>query len=84
MLARDDQPERAVLLAAAAHGVRQRLGAAQSPAEQARLEEWLGPLRTALGPAADALWAEGSAMALEEAIETALASCSAEPLRALG
>ena len=40
-------------------------------------ERGLGPVRAELGSAADALWAEGQARSVEEAVETALEPCSA-------
>lgn len=76
-LADNEQSEGAVLLAGAAQTIRQRLGASSSETEQARLDESLARARQQLGVAADAAWAAGQAMSLDEAIDCALELCSA-------
>jgi predicted ATPase len=61
--------ERALTLAAAAEGLRQRVGAPKRPAEQAGLLRILEPAWQDRGEAvANALWAEGLRMPLEAAI----------------
>jgi non-specific serine/threonine protein kinase len=80
-LAHDGDAEGAVLLASAAQAIRRRLGASTSEAEQARLDEWLARARAELDSGADAAWAAGQAMALDEAIESALGLAGAVTAR---
>jgi hypothetical protein len=75
-LARDHDPAGAVLLASAAQAIRQRLDAATNEAEQARLNAWLAQAHRQIESAADAAWAAGQAMSLDEAIGTALGLCA--------
>jgi tetratricopeptide (TPR) repeat protein len=67
--ARAGDPRRASLLAGAAAGIRYRMGARNRPGEQARLES---ALREAWGEpdsrAAEAAWAEGWGLPVDEAI----------------
>jgi tetratricopeptide (TPR) repeat protein len=65
--------ERSLRLAGAAAALRQNIGAALTPPEQAKLEAILNPARQASTNSASATaWMEGWAMPLEEAIEEAL------------
>lgn len=68
------QPRRALHLAAAAAALRRTLGTPLYPSDLARLERRLEEARRALGPAAEAAWAEGTEMDLNEAVEYALAA----------
>lgn len=70
----DGQPRRALHLAAAAAALRRTLGTPLYPSDLARLERRLEEARRALGPAAEAAWAEGTEMDLNEAVEYALAA----------
>lgn len=73
LAAAQSKPERALRLAGAAAALRQTLGAPLSPAEQAKLEKYLGPARLALNPSSGtAAWMEGWALSVEKAIEQAL------------
>ena len=66
-------PERALRLAGFAAALRETIGAPLPPAEQARVDRMLIPARQALDPdLAAAVWAEGRAMPLDEAVEYAL------------
>jgi adenylate cyclase len=68
------QPERAIRLAGAAAALRQTIGAPLSSKEQAQLDQMLAPARQALDPTLEAaLWVEGRAMTMEQAIIYALA-----------
>jgi non-specific serine/threonine protein kinase len=62
-------PEQALLLAGAADSLREQLGVSIAPTEQARLTEWLGPLRAS---GTDEWWARGAALSADEALETAI------------
>ena len=67
------QSMRALKLAAAAARLRWLVGAPLPPAEQSKLEQCLRIARESLGEAEDEeVWAEGSAMSLEKAIQYAL------------
>jgi predicted ATPase/transcriptional regulator with XRE-family HTH domain len=67
------QMERAVRLFSAAEALRQGLGAALYPVEQVEHNRSLATVRAALGDEAlAAMWAEGKAMSLEQAIQYAL------------
>jgi tetratricopeptide (TPR) repeat protein len=71
--------EQSLHLAGAAAALRRRVGAPLTPAEQARLEKALEFARRMLGSAAGlALWMEGWAMPIEQAVHEALEG-SAEP-----
>jgi len=59
-------------LAAAASTVRQAIGAPLTPSEAEQLDDGLLPARTALGDEVEAVWAEGLAMSLSQAIELAI------------
>ena len=76
VMAGDGQPERAVLLAAAADAIRRRIGTTAPPMERAHVSEWMGPVRRSLGPRADELWERGVRLSLDDAVTTALASGS--------
>jgi adenylate cyclase len=68
-------PLAALRLAGFAAALRGAAGTPLSPPEQARLDRLLAPARVHLSAsAADAAWAEGGAMALEQALEFALAA----------
>jgi hypothetical protein len=69
-----EQPDRALKLAGAAEHLRQSINASLVPAEQLKLEDMLRPAWKKLGEKGKALWAEGAAMSLEEAIRYSLES----------
>lgn len=70
---REGDFDHALMLCAAAQGLRQRIGALKRQAEQARLDRILEPVwRTRDQSARNAIWAEGLRMSLEEAIRHAL------------
>jgi predicted ATPase len=72
--ATQSQPERALRLAGAAAALRETVGAEVTHMEQARLAKSLEPARQALPDAAGtAVWMEGWAMPVEEAIAFAIA-----------
>jgi len=63
----------ALRLAGAAAALRDTIGSPLAPVDQAMLERWLRPARAALGDAgAAAVWQEGRAMGLEQAIAFAM------------
>jgi predicted ATPase len=63
------QADRALRLAGAADGLHERLRTQRSAAERQRLEDWLLPLRAALGTdAADAAWTQGRALEFDDAV----------------
>jgi hypothetical protein len=67
------EAERSLRLAGAAAALRQNIGAPLTPAEQAKLEDALGPARRALtNTASVAAWLEGWALTVERAIEEVL------------
>jgi hypothetical protein len=67
------RPGRALRLAGAAGALREALGLFAPRDDRPRLERWLEPARRELGPpAAAAAWAEGQAMAPEQAVADAL------------
>jgi non-specific serine/threonine protein kinase len=70
------QPERALRLAGAADGVRVALGRPLPVLLQARLDGQLAPARQALGAAAEAAWAAGRALALDQAIASTCPTAS--------
>lgn len=63
---------RALQLVAAATTLRTALNTPLSPTEQSQLDNTLAPVRAALGDGADAAWASGQALTLEQAIDVAL------------
>ncbi|HEU0248333.1 MAG TPA: tetratricopeptide repeat protein, partial [Gaiellaceae bacterium] len=66
-------PERALRLAGAVEALWESLGTSIRIAFwDALLERYLGPAREQLGEEADAVWAEGRALAFEDAVELAL------------
>jgi predicted ATPase/class 3 adenylate cyclase len=66
-------PERALRLAGAVEALNESLGVTISvPFWEAFRERFLGPAREALGTEADAVWAEGRALAFDDAVELAL------------
>jgi len=72
--------ERALRLAGAAAALRQNIGAPLAPAEQAKLEAALDPVRQALtNTASAAAWLEGWTLPVEKAIEEVLASEPGSP-----
>ena len=75
-------PQRALQLAGAAAALRDSLRAPLAPVERSRLERRLAPARRALGErAAQAVWAEGRALPLQQAVDLALASAPADSAR---
>ena len=67
-------PERALHLAGAVEALRESLGVSISIAFwDGFRERYLGPARDQLGTEADAVWAEGRALAFDDAVELALA-----------
>ena len=73
MAVADDDPERALRLAASVEALWESLGIAISIRFWvALLERYIGPARAQLGEEADALWAEGRAMAFDDGVELAL------------
>ena len=74
--------ERSLRLAGAAAALRQTLGAPLAPAEQAKLEAALDPVRQALtNTASSAAWLEGWTLPVEKVIEEVLLSETASPSR---
>ncbi len=73
LAADEGESERGVRLAAAAASLRDRVGAPPPPAVEAQLRPSLKALRESLGAeTARALWLEGAAMSVEEAIQVAV------------
>ncbi|MFN8485837.1 MAG: tetratricopeptide repeat protein [Anaerolineae bacterium] len=69
----EDQPLRALRLAAAAETLRETVGAPLSEPEQKRLAQTLAPVRASLGDgAATDAWAAGRTLTFDQAIEMAL------------
>ena len=67
-------PHRALRLAGSVEALWESLGASLSVAFwDALLEKYIGGAREALGAGADAVWAEGRALAFEDAVDLALA-----------
>jgi predicted ATPase/DNA-binding SARP family transcriptional activator len=78
----EGQPERAALLFGVAAALREAAGVPLRHGEAARLEPLIASARAALGEAEfAAAWAEGKAMALDEALEHALGGADAEAFR---
>jgi predicted ATPase len=77
--ARQNNRERALRLAGAASSLRQTIGAALRPAEQARLDFALKPAWQGDSPATKATWVAGWRMRLEEAIRYALDRSQSSP-----
>jgi len=70
-------PERALRLAASVEALWESLGTSLSVAFwDALLERYIGAVRRELGAEADRLWAEGRAMAFDEAVAGALGQAS--------
>jgi tetratricopeptide (TPR) repeat protein len=65
-------PRRATLLLAASATLRASMGLSLPPVEQARVEHAWNEARTALGADAFAIWAEGQALSVDEAIALAV------------
>jgi tetratricopeptide (TPR) repeat protein len=71
-------PRRGLLLAASAEALWESLGMSFSVAFwDALLERYIGAARERLGANSDAVWAEGRALAFDDAVELALAKSSA-------
>jgi class 3 adenylate cyclase/tetratricopeptide (TPR) repeat protein len=70
-----EEHELALRLAGAADAVREQTQAKHGVKTQAELDAQLAPARVALGAAADAVWEEGRAGGLDEAIQWALEYC---------
>ena len=66
---RGAEPDRAIVIWAAAHALRERVGCPLAPREHARLDDRLAATRAAV-PQADfeVAWAAGGAMSLEQAV----------------
>jgi predicted ATPase/class 3 adenylate cyclase len=74
---REERPELAVTLWAAAGTQQKEIGSPLPPGEQAQLNDCVAALRDELGTEAfDAIWAEGFGMGLEEAVRHALEHCA--------
>jgi predicted ATPase/DNA-binding CsgD family transcriptional regulator len=74
------QPERALRLAGAADELCEALSLRSTAVERTLVERWLQPARDALtSKAANVAWAEGRAMALEDAIAFALQDAHTAP-----
>jgi len=72
-------PHRALQLAGAAAALRDSIRAPTAPVERSRLERRLTPARRALGErAAQAAWAEGRALPLQQAVALALAGAPSD------
>ncbi len=79
-LAGQGEPQRALVLAAAVEALWQSLGTSISVAFwDALLERYIGVARDRLGENADEAWAEGRALAFDDAVELALAPRSLSP-----
>ncbi len=73
LAATETHPEPAVQLAGAAAGIREQVGAQQSPMRRATLDHWLAAVRQALGAETTTLaWEAGRGMAIEQAVDLAL------------
>jgi hypothetical protein len=77
--ARQNNRERALRLAGAASSLRQTIGAALRPAEQAKLDATLKPMWQGDSAAAKATWMAGWRMRLEAAIQYALDCSQSSP-----
>ena len=72
-VAGNGEAERGLRLAASVEALRESLGISISiPFWDALLERYLGPARARLGAEAPAVWAEGRALAFDDAVELAL------------
>jgi predicted ATPase len=77
---REQNPERALILAGAAVAIRRAIGAPARPYEQAKLERALEPAWQHRDPeSATASWNDGLRMSLEEAIKFALERARSKP-----
>ncbi|MFN8472310.1 MAG: tetratricopeptide repeat protein [Anaerolineae bacterium] len=75
LAALENQPERALRLAAAAEALRETVGAPLSEPEQKRLAQTLAPVQESLGAEISAArWADGRTLTFEQAIDMALLS----------
>ena len=78
--AHQNNPERALRLAGAASSLRQTIGAALRPAEQAKLDATLKPAwQQGDSAVAKAAWVAGCRMRLEDAIQYALDRSQSRP-----
>ena len=69
LAAEEQEPERGLKLAAAAAGLRERIGVAASPGPREELERCLTAMQRSLGPAAaHVAWQEGSSLSPDEVI----------------
>jgi non-specific serine/threonine protein kinase len=83
LAATEKQRERAVQLAGAAARIREEIGTQQYPMKRAMLDRWLVPVRQALGTETTTLaWEAGRDMAVEQALDLALAATEAPATRA--
>ncbi len=75
LAAAETQPKCAIQLAAAAASIREAIGDQPTPMLQAMVDEWLVPLKQAVGQDAfRSAWEAGRAMSFEQALELALAA----------
>ena len=82
LAATETHPEPAVQLAGAAAGIREQVGAQQSPMRRATLDHWLAAVRQALGAETTTLaWEAGRGMAIEQAVDLALTATEAPVAR---
>jgi DNA-binding CsgD family transcriptional regulator/tetratricopeptide (TPR) repeat protein len=80
LAAAETESQCAIQLAAAAAGLRDVVGERQSPMGQAMVDEWLVPLRQALGQdALQSAWEAGRAMSIDQALELAFAATQTPP-----
>ena len=75
----DEEPQRAIKLFSAAEVLRERINSPMTDYERVEYNQSVPQLRAMLSEAEfNALWAEGRAMMMEQAIELALTNTSAE------
>jgi DNA-binding CsgD family transcriptional regulator len=80
LAAMSQQPQRALQLAGTADALYDVIGARRTPAELFKREQWLPPLREAVGrEAADEAWAAGRALKLEDIVALALSGPQTDP-----
>ena len=78
LAATETQSERAVQLAGAAAGIREKVGAPLTPMRRATLDRWLVPVRQVLGAETTRVaWEAGQDMPIEQALDLALAATEA-------
>jgi hypothetical protein len=75
LAALDGRPELALRLAGAGAALREETGTTRGAVDQEDLDRALAPARDALGERADEAWGSGGDLALDDAVELALAFC---------